>query len=107
MYISSSYSRRWRNLVIFEGLNQVSGERLQQFEVCRVEPTNERATRGARSCIFEVQTRGAWFDRQLLAGLSRLPVGPKLVESRCGAVAVGLACLFPSLSSDDARVALP
>jgi hypothetical protein len=29
------------------------------------------------------------------------------VESRCGAVALGLACLFPSLSFDGALVALP
>ena len=27
------------------------------------------------------------------------------VESRCGAVALGLACLFPSLSFDDALIA--
>ena len=29
------------------------------------------------------------------------------VESRCGAVALGLACLFPSLSFDGALVTLP
>jgi Na+/H+ antiporter NhaD/arsenite permease-like protein len=31
----------------------------------------------------------------------------QLVESRCGAVAVGPACLLPSLSSDGAQVAWP
>jgi len=30
-----------------------------------------------------------------------------LVESGCGAVAVALACLLPSLSSDGAQVAVP
>ena len=30
---------------------------------------------------------------------------PVTVESRCGAVALGLACLFPSLSFDGALVA--
>ena len=30
-----------------------------------------------------------------------------MVESRCGAVTVGSACLFPSLSSDGAQVAWP
>jgi hypothetical protein len=39
------------------------------------------------------------FMRQRIFALS--------VESGCGAVAVGVACLLPSLSSDGAQVALP
>ena len=43
----------------------------------------------------------------VVAGLLAYSYQEKTVESRCGAVALGLACLFPSLSFDGALIALP
>jgi hypothetical protein len=45
--------------------------------------------------------------RQASAHWLRHSYGSYLVESRCGAVELGLTCLFPSLSFDGALVALP
>jgi hypothetical protein len=46
-------------------------------------------------------------ERQLLAGLSLSRRGPKAVESRCRALAVGLVCLLPPLSSGSVPLTWP
>ena len=75
------------------------------------EQTNEVAIAKARLArLIEIANKVTAIAPLPVFTRIQMPVrieGAKSVESRCGAVALGLACLFPSLSFDGALIALP